>query len=166
MLNFLQRAFTGVFSNAQPLEIGARAPTLTATNQNGQPVNLGELYAKGYVLVYFYPKAFTPGCTAQACSLRDAFIDLSNLQVTMLGVSHDSVESQKAFATANQLPFALLADPQSELYNAFGVSGLKRQSFLMKQGVVIWRALSASTDRQAEDVKKALVEERAREASA
>jgi peroxiredoxin len=77
-------------------------------------------------------------------------------------VSHDTVETQKAFATAQQLPFDLIADPHSELYNAFGVPGLTRQSFLLKDGQVIWRALSASTDQQAEDVKKALAADRAK----
>jgi peroxiredoxin Q/BCP len=164
MLNFLLRAVTGPLSSAQPLALGARAPAVQATNQNGQPVALAELYQKGYVLVFFYPKAFTPGCTAEACSLRDAFADLTKLNLTILGVSHDSVATQKAFATEQKLPFDLLADPHSELYNAFGVPGLTRQSFLMKNGEVIWRALSASTDHQAADVKKALDADRAKQA--
>jgi peroxiredoxin Q/BCP len=162
MFNFLLRAISGPFSDAKPLELGARAPALKVTNQDGRTLNLAELYPKGYLLVYFYPKSFTPGCTAQACSLRDAFADLAKLNLTILGVSHDTVETQKAFATAQQLPFDLIADPHSELYNAFGVPGLTRQSFLLKDGQVIWRALSASTDQQAEDVKKALAADRAK----
>jgi len=159
MFNFLQRAFTGLFSGGQPLELGARVPAIKVTNQDGRTTNLAELCAKGYVLVFFYPKAFTPGCTAEVCSLRDAFAELAKLNLTVLGVSHDTVETQKAFATQHQLPFDLLADPTSELYNAFGVPGLTRQSFLLKNGQVIWRALSASTDQQAADVKQALAED-------
>jgi peroxiredoxin Q/BCP len=76
-------------------------------------------------------------------------------------VSHDSVAAQKKFATDQQLPFDLLADPRSEIYNAFGVPGVSRQSFLIKNGVIIWRELSASTSQQAADVQKALASDRA-----
>ena len=157
MFNFLLRALSGPVSGAQPLALGAPAPAVSAINQDGATVNLTDLYRQGYVLVFFYPKAFTPGCTAEACSLRDAFADLAQHNLTILGVSHDSVATQKAFATAHQLPFTLLADPKSDLSHAFGVPGLTRQSFLIKNSRVIWRALSASTDQQAADVKQALI---------
>jgi peroxiredoxin Q/BCP len=161
MFSFLLRAMGGMVSGAQPLAVGTSAPVVTGTNQDGQPVNLGELYKKGYVLVYFYPLAGTPGCTAEACSLRDAFAQLTELNLTVIGVSHDSVAAQKKFATDQQLPFDLLADPRSEIYNAFGVPGVSRQSFLIKNGVIIWRELSASTSQQAADVQKALASDRA-----
>ena len=162
MFNFMLRALSGMVSAGEPLAVGASAPAIKGVNQDGQTVDLGQLYKQGYVLVFFYPMAGTPGCTAEACSLRDAFADLTKLNLAVVGVSHDSVEAQKAFATAHQLPFTLLADPQSEIYNAFGVPGITRQSFLIKNGQVIWRDLHASTSQQAEDVKKALEADRAK----
>ncbi|HTB64498.1 MAG TPA: peroxiredoxin [Opitutales bacterium] len=162
MLNLLLRAASGLVSNVQPLAVGATAPDVTATNQDGQLVNLGGLYKCGYVLVYFYPMAGTPGCTAQACSLRDSFDVLAQLNLTVVGVSHDSVAAQKKFALRCQLPFVLLSDPQSIIYNAFGVRGVARQSFLIKNGQIIWRELSASTTQQAAAVIKALAADRAK----
>ena len=80
--------FLGTHST-QALPVGAPAPVLEGIDQDGQKLNLGNLYKKGFVLVYFYPKADTPGCTAQACSLRDAYADLATEGVTVIGVSHD-----------------------------------------------------------------------------
>jgi len=166
MLAFLLRALTGLASAAEPLDIGATAPALKGTNQDGKTVDLGEQYKKGLVLVYFYPKAGTPGCTSEACSLRDAFADLNKLNLTVVGVSHDTVAEQKTFAVAQKLPFDLLADPKSEIYNAFGVPGFNRQSFLVKDGKVVWRELKASTAEQANDVKKAVADLTAKPAPA
>jgi peroxiredoxin Q/BCP len=144
-------------SGAEPLAIGATAPAISGTNQDGKTVDLGALYKTGYVLVYFYPKAGTPGCTAEACSLRDAFATLTSANLTVVGVSHDSVAAQKKFATDQKVPFDLLADTEGKIYNAFGVPGIaNRQSFLTKDGKVIWRELQASTAEQAADVTKAL----------
>jgi thioredoxin-dependent peroxiredoxin len=140
-----------------PLAMGATAPAISSTDQNGQPVDLGQVYKTGYVLVYFYPKAGTPGCTKEACSLRDAFADLSKEKLTIIGVSHDTVAEQKKFTDDQKLPFTLLADPNGDVYKAFGVPSMRnRQSFLLKNGVVVWRELKASTSQQAADVKKAL----------
>ena len=147
----------GMVTGSEPLNVGAAAPAIKSVNQDGQPVDLGELYKTGPVLVYFYPKSDTPGCTAQACSLRDAYADLAREKLTIVGVSMDSVPSQKKFATGHQLPFTLLADTTGEVYKAFGVpSRVNRQSFLIKDGKIAWRDLAASTAQQAADVKKAL----------
>lgn len=136
--------------------IGQAAPTPAARDQDGQVVDLGELYRKGPVLLFFYPKAGTPGCTKQVCSLRDAYETLQEAGLTVLGVSTDSSESQKAFQKAQRLPYSLLADPDGEILQAFDVSstvGLaNREAFLIRDGVVVWHDGSASTDRQAEDV--------------
>jgi peroxiredoxin Q/BCP len=167
MFAFLLRALTGLVSAAEPLDLGATAPALKGTNQDGKTVDLGEQYKKGYVLVYFYPKAGTPGCTAEACSLRDAFADLTKLNLTVVGVSHDTVAEQKTFAVAQKLPFDLLADPKGEIYAAFGVPGVfDRQSFLIKNGKLVWRELKASTATQADDVKKAVTDLKAKDAAA
>src|SRR5690348_610740 len=97
------------------------APALQAVDQHGNSVNLADFYSKGLTLVYFYPKASTPGCTAQACSLRDAYEKLTNAGVQVIGVSTDSVRSQKKFAEKQKLPFTLLADPDGKVVKAFGV---------------------------------------------
>jgi peroxiredoxin Q/BCP len=138
------------------LEVGEPMPDITATNQKAEPVRLKELAASGYTLVYFYPKADTSGCTAQACSLRDAYEDLKAKGVRVFGVSTDTAASQLLFQEKYKLPFELLADPEGKLVDAFGVSRLKgyaaRQAYLFKDGKLIWRDLKASTAKQAEDV--------------
>jgi peroxiredoxin Q/BCP len=148
-------------SKAEPLEVGAKAPTPAAIDENGQPVHFAQLYARGLTLVYFYPKASTPGCTAQACSLRDGIADLKTAGVTVIGVSHDKPAAQKKFKENNQLPFTLVADQEGEVIKAFGVPTIafgipKRQSFLIKDGKVVWRSLSAQTKTHADEVRKAV----------
>jgi peroxiredoxin Q/BCP len=145
---------------AEPLDVGADAPRIASINQDGKAVNLGDLYGKGYVLVYFYPKADTSGCTAQACSLRDSYEDLTKRGVTVVGVSTDQTDAQKAFQAKYTLPFVLLADPEHKVVDAFGVplrgTMATRQAFLIKGGKIVWRDLQASTAKQAADVLAAL----------
>ena len=149
-----------IFGSGDPLEIGATAPDVTALNQDGNPVSLGSLYKEGMVLVYFYPKADTPGCTKQACSLRDDFEALSDKGVTVVGVSTDTPEAQKKFQEKYHLPFTLMADTDQKIVGAFGVptrmGTAARQAFLIQNGKVVWRDLSASTAEQAADVLAAL----------
>jgi len=141
---------------ADPLDIGAALPAVTATGQDGNPVELAKDGASGWTLVYFYPKADTPGCTKQACSLRDAYQDLAAKGVRVFGVSMDEVAGQKAFADKFKLPFTLLADPEGKVVDAFGVPHrlkfASRQAFLFKDGKLAWRDLTASTAEQAADV--------------
>lgn len=156
-------AFLGINLHAEPLAIGASAPVLTALDENGDSVDFGEVYSKGLTLVYFYPKASTPGCTAQACSLRDGIADLRADGVTILGVSHDKPADQKKFKEAHDLPFTLIADADGKVIEAFGVPTMvmgisKRQSFLIKDGKVVWRNLKAGTKDHAEEVSKAVAE--------
>jgi peroxiredoxin Q/BCP len=149
--------------HAEPLAVGAAAPRLTATDQDGKAVDLGALYDHGYVLVYFYPKADTPGCTAQACSLRDAYEEFTKQGVTVVGVSVDPGDAQKAFQQKYTLPFILLADPEHKVVDAFGVplstkGFASRQAFLIKHGKIVWCDLKASTAQQAADVLAALAQ--------
>ena len=161
---FLTMAFTSLFGcslRADPLAIGAKAPDVTAPDENGQPVDFAKVYAHRMTLVYFYPKAGTPGCTAQACSLRDGIADLKADGVTILGVSHDTAEAQKKFKEKYNLPFTLIADHDGKVIQAFGVPTIifgiaKRQSFLIKDGKVVWRSLNAETKGHAEEVRKAV----------
>lgn len=147
-------------SAAEPLAEGAPIPAATQVNQDGNPVDLARTGATGWLLVYFYPKADTPGCTKQACSLRDAFADLSAKGVKVLGVSTDAPKAQKAFKAKYSLPFDLLADENSAITKAFGVPTTlgfaKRQAFLFKDGKLVWRDLAASTSEQAADVIKVI----------
>ncbi len=166
MFTFLFQCLAGLASGATPLAVGAAAPAIKATNQDGKTVDLGEALKKGYTLVYFYPKAFTPGCTTEACSLRDAFADLTKLHLTIYGVSHDTAEQQKKFVEEYKLPFGLLADPKGEIYAAFGVPGLgNRQSFLVKDGKIVWADLKAVPDQQAAAVKKFIEDDMAKAAA-
>jgi peroxiredoxin Q/BCP len=155
-------SFLGLRPAAHALAVGDEAPRVTASDQNGAEVALADVYAKGPTLVYFYPKADTGGCTAQACSLRDAFPDFSSAGVQIIGVSGDSVESQKKFAEKYELPFTLLADTDSVVADAFGVPHImgipKRQSFIIKDGKVVWIVRGAQTRDHAAEVKAALAE--------
>ncbi|QYY36638.1 peroxiredoxin [Ruficoccus sp. ZRK36] len=145
---------------AEPLKVGDDAPVMVVVNQDGEEVDLGNVYAEGTTLVYFYPKADTPGCTAQACSLRDAYTELTDAGVTVIGVSGDSVKSQKAFAEKYKLPFTLVSDPDSKLMEAFGVphrlSFASRQAYLIRDGKIVWLDYKASTKQQAADALAAL----------
>jgi peroxiredoxin Q/BCP len=155
-------SFLGMTREAGALSVGDEAPRVTASDQNGATVNLADVYAKGPTLVYFYPKAGTPGCTAQACSLRDAFPDFAADGVQILGVSADSVEGQKKFAEDYKLPFTLLADTDLVVAKAFGVPTVpvlgvpKRQSFLVKDGKIAWIVESAKTGDHAAEVREAM----------
>ncbi len=141
---------------AEPIAEGAALPEISIVDQNNATVKLNEAGAKGYVLVYFYPKADTPGCTKQACSLRDAYEKITAKGVKVYGASLDTVEAQKAFAEKFKLPFTLLADKEGKLADAFGVPHVagfaKRQAFLFFDGKLIWRDLAAATEQQAADV--------------
>jgi len=161
ILSIMTAAFKKSPSNDDgPLKVGAPAPDVTALNQNGESVSLGDLYQKGLVLVFFYPRADTPGCTRQACSLRDAFTDLSDRGVIVVGVSSNKPDAQKKFAEKFHLPFTLMADSDRRIIDAFGVPtrlGIaSRQAFLIQDARIVWRDLKASTDEQAADVVAAL----------
>ena len=147
-------------AGAEPLTVGTAAPAIIAKNQDGEPVNLADVYSKGTTLVYFYPKAGTAGCTAQACSLRDSFADLNQTGLQIIGVSEDTIESQKKFQDENKLPFTLIADSNGKVAEAFGVPvtmGLaKRQSFIVKEGKIAWVAPQAKTKEHAQEVQAAL----------
>ena len=144
------------------LEIGAAAPAVTAPDQDGKAVKFSDVYARGITLVYFYPKAGTPGCTAQACSLRDAFATLHGENLQILGVSRDTPEAQKNFREKNRIPFPLIADADGKVAAAFGVPGFmglpisSRQSFIIKDGKVVWESLHAKTAEHAAEVQAAL----------
>jgi len=147
--------------SAEPLEVGTKAPDLKVALEDGSQFALAKAYKEGPVLVYFYPKSFTGGCTKQACNLRDNFSDVDATGMTIFGVSADDVETQARFKSEHTLPFHLIADTENELSKAFGVpvneKGYpRRQSFLVVDGKIAWRDLKATPVTQAQDALAAL----------
>jgi len=107
------------------LKVGDKAPEFKGVDQNGSPVDLNQ-YAGKKVALYFYPKDDTPGCTAQACNLRDNFDVLKDKGIEVIGVSTDSVKSHAKFVDKFKLNFTLIADENKEIVEKFGVWGLKK----------------------------------------
>lgn len=141
------------------LEVGDALPTVKVKADTGQDFELTSAAINSpYVLVYFYPKADTPGCTAQACSLRDSYEKLQEAGVTIIGVSTDDVAAQQKFKQKFKLPFTLLADVKQDVAKAFAVpvrlGFSSRQAYLFKDKKLIWKDTSASTAEQASDVLK------------
>ncbi|EQB2602302.1 thioredoxin-dependent thiol peroxidase [Aeromonas salmonicida] len=134
----------------QPLSAGTLAPDFSLSDQDGNPVRLSDLHGKK-VLIYFYPKAMTPGCTTQACGLRDVNSELAALNVVVLGISPDPAKRLKKFEERDSLNFRLLADEDHAVADAFGVwgpkkfmgkeyDGIHRLSFLIdEEGKVVHR---------------------------
>ena len=132
------------------LKKGAKAPPISLLDQDGKTVKLSD-YLGQKLLLYFYPKADTPGCTTQACSIRDAMPDLKSLGITAVGISPDQPKAQKKFADKYRLSFPLLSDPEhatAEAYGAWGeksmygkkYEGILRSSFLIDEGGEILQA--------------------------
>lgn len=107
------------------LKIGTKAPAFTGVDQNGKSISLKDFKGKKVVL-YFYPKDDTPGCTAQACNLRDHHSELLNKGFVVIGVSVDSVKKHKKFEEKYSLPFSLIADEDHAIVKSYGVWGEKK----------------------------------------
>jgi peroxiredoxin Q/BCP len=135
-------AAAGMNASAAELKIGMKAPGFSAQDQNGKTIQLADFRGKSTVVLYFYPKDDTPGCTAEACSLRDGYGAIQATGAVVLGVSADDVKSHAAFAAKFSLPFSLLADPKHRIIQAYGVkmpllSMAKRWTFIIdRQGVI------------------------------
>lgn len=108
----------------QQIRPGRQAPDFTLTDHEGRQVRLSDLRGRR-VIVYFYPKAFTPGCTSEACDFRDSLASLESLGYTVLGVSGDDPGTLGRFATEYHLPYRLLSDPDSATARAWGAWGEK-----------------------------------------
>jgi len=102
------------------VKVGKKAPDFTLLNQDGKKVKLSQFSGQNVVL-YFYPKDNTSGCTIEACNFRDTFSELSNLGAVVIGISPDTAESHKKFAEKYNLPFNLLADPEKKVLEKYGV---------------------------------------------
>jgi peroxiredoxin Q/BCP len=124
------------------LETNDRAPEFTLPDQNGHDVSLTALLADGPAILYFYPADFTPGCTREACSIRDLHRELTRAGITVAGISPQSPDSHRRFREKHQLPFTLLADEKKEVIKMFGVNGplgfwVQRVTYLVDQNRVI-----------------------------
>lgn len=133
------------------LQAGDKAPELLGINQQGKEIKLSD-YAGKKLVIYFYPKDSTPGCTMQACSLRDNYSELRNAGYEILGVSIDSAKSHQNFIAKQSLPFDLIADTDKKLVETFGVwveksmygrsyMGTARTTFILNEQGVIERVI-------------------------
>ena len=117
------------------LQIGTKAPDFTLTDKDGKEVSLSDFLGKRVVL-YFYPKDNTPGCTRQACAFAGAYEEFKNRGVEVIGISKDSVASHVKFAEKYGLPFVLLSDPQRDAIEKYGVWQEKKMCGKVGMGVV------------------------------
>ena len=133
------------------LKVGDKVPGFTVNNQDGEPVSLSDYKGKK-LIVFFYPKASTPGCTAEACNLRDNYKELQKQGFELLGVSADSEKRQTNFKNKYEFPFPLLADEDKIVINAFGVwgekkfmgrtyDGIHRKTFVVNENGVVERVI-------------------------
>ena len=130
------------------LKAGQKAPGFELENDKGEQISLGELLKNGPLILYFYPADFTPGCTAEACSIRDIHSDIQSVGLQVAGVSPQDADSHARFRDKHDLPFELLCDPDkvaAKLYDIdgpFGV-GVRRTTFLIGQDGTIHDAVQA-----------------------
>lgn len=134
------------------LKVGDKAPNFSVADQDGE-IHTLEQYKGKKLIVFFYPKASTPGCTNEACNLRDNYEVLQEKGYEIVGVSADSQRRQKNFKEKHQFPFPLLADEEKEILNGFGVwgpkkfmgrtfDGIHRMTFLLDEEGVVERVIS------------------------
>ena len=151
-------SFITSFLLANSLELGSPAPQLKVLTDEGITLDLGEALSAGTTLVFFYPKAMTPGCVKQACSLRDGWDELQARDIKIFGVSSDTANTQAQFRDKYALPFTLLADTDGKVADAFSKGRWSRQAYLFKDGILVWRDLTAATSNQATEVLAAIDE--------
>lgn len=147
------------------LQKGDKAPDFTGKNQQGKVVSLDDFKGKKLVL-YFYPKDDTPGCTKEACNLRDNYADLLDKGFALLGVSPDTEDSHQKFISKYELPFPLLSDPELKIIKAFGAwgeknmygrkyEGLLRTTFIINEEGIIEKVIrKVKTDDHANQILK------------
>jgi peroxiredoxin Q/BCP len=104
------------------VKVGEPAPDFTLQDQEGRFVSLSEFEQKKHVVLFFYPKDFSPGCTKQVCSFRDSYEDFTDQEAVVIGVSSDSIASHKQFLDQHQLPFTLLSDPKGKVRSLYGAT--------------------------------------------
>ena len=146
------------------LKVGDTAPDFSLSDEHGLPVSLKDYLGKKVVVLYFYPKDFTSGCTAEACSFRDNYKPYQDKGAVVIGVSLDSVESHLKFSEKYNLPFAILSDHSKEAAKAYGVLGVggfltKRVTFIINKDRKITHIFpKVDVKHHSEEVLKALEE--------
>ena len=130
------------------LKAGQRAPEFVLRNDQGRDTSLSDLLQNGPLILYFYPADFTPGCTKEACTIRDLHDDLAAVGLTVAGVSPQDTDSHARFRQEHQLPFMLLSDPGKDAIKMYGVDGplgvgVRRATFLISQDRTIQDAVLA-----------------------
>jgi peroxiredoxin Q/BCP len=146
------------------LKVGDKAPDFMLMDEQGRPVSLKDFLGKKPVVLYFYPKDFTSGCTTEACSFRDDYKAYAEKGAVVIGVSLDSVESHTRFSEKYELPFALLSDNRKEVAKAYGVLGIgglmaKRVTFIVnKQGQIAAIFPKVDVKRHSKEILKFLDE--------
>jgi peroxiredoxin Q/BCP len=147
------------------VKIGDKAPDFTLPSQMGDSVTLSEFFGKKNIVLFFYPKDESPGCTAEVCTFRDSYPELTNLGAEVIGISGQSIESHKSFATHYGLPFILLSDKDNKVRKLYGVPSTigflpGRVTYVIdKQGIV--RQIFSSqtqTKRHVEEARRTLEE--------
>ena len=152
------------------LEAGTKAPEFTLSDKAGDPVSLSDFVGKRVVL-YFYPRDNTPGCTRQACAFAEAYEEFKAFNVVVIGVSKDSVASHQKFAEKHDLPFILLSDPELTAIQAYGVwqekknygkvsMGVARSTFIIDENGMIEKVMpKVKPDTNAADILSYLIAE-------
>ena len=149
------------------MNIGDKAPEILGLNENGEEIRLSHYQGKKIVL-YFYPKDSTSGCTAQACNLRDNYAELRQASYEVIGVSVDDAKSHQKFIAKNELPFTLIADTDKKLVEQFGVWGEKsmygrkymgtfRTTFIINEEGIIERIILPKQVKTKEHSKQILI---------
>lgn len=144
-------AFWGRIFGDEPLKVGESVPDFTLQDQNGKEFRLSEHLGKTCLVIYFYPKDDTPGCTKQACYFRDQYEAFTSAGATVIGISGQDVASHKAFAKKYNLPFTLLADVEGKVRKQFGAgSGIipGRVTFVVGKDGKVAYVFSSQTDVQ------------------
>ena len=133
------------------IKVGDSAPDFALPDQNGKPLKLSSFRGK-VVVLYFYPKDFTSGCTKEACHFRDAYEDFTDAGAEVVGVSADSQESHRKFKDAYFLPFSLLSDENGDVKKLYGLSGHllpARVTFVIDKGGIVRLVFSSKIDMKA-----------------
>ncbi len=146
------------------LEVGSRAPEFVLPNDEGVEISLTDLLADGPLILYFYPADFTPGCTKEACSIRDIHNDIQSVGLQVAGISPQDEDSHRRFREEHDLPFTLLSDPEKVAIKMYDVDGpfsvgVRRATFLINQDRKIQDAVMADVriGRHQEFIEKAVI---------
>lgn len=159
---------------AQKLEVGSKAPDFTLADQNGVPVTLSEQTSKGIVVLFFYPKDNSGGCTMEACAFRDSYEDFQDAGAEVIGISSGTLEDKQKFIRNNRLPFTLLNDADGSVERMYGIEtgflGLKmgRITYVIDRSGVIQHKFESRINMgahasEALDIVKALAQKNAAE---